>query len=253
MATRLDSPLYRLSARFLLVFLVCMVLAFWPTYFSRLFEQPNLRFHAHGIALTLWCVLLVVQPQLLRTGRRGVHRVLGKASYVLAPALVAITLSFIHYRVGGGIAPGAPLALSDLYFLALTLNALAAFAVLYGLAIYYRRDAQVHGRYMLCTVFPLFTPVTDRLIAARAPQLLAYVPHVGGSPLVQVAGFLLADLILIALSLWDWRAAPHTKRRTHVFPVALAVLLVYHASVLTLPFAPPWGAFCAWFLGLPLS
>jgi hypothetical protein len=249
MGMRLDTPLYRLSARFLLVFLVCMVLAFWPSYFARLFEQPNLRFHAHGIALTLWCVLLVAQPQLLRSGRRGAHRMLGKASYALAPALVAITLSFVHYRVGGGIAPGARLTSRDLYFLALTLNALAAFGVLYALAIYYRRDAQAHGRYMLCTVFPLFTPVTDRLIAARAPQLLAYVPHVGGSPLVQVAGFLLADLILIALSLWDWRV----NQRTNVFPFALAVLLVYHASVLTLPFAPPWGTFCAWFLGLPLS
>lgn len=249
MATRLDTPLYRLSARFLLVFLAFVVLAFWPSYFARLFEQPNLRFHAHGIVLTLWCVLLVVQPQLLRTGRRSVHRALGKASYVLAPALVAITLSFVHYRVGGGIPPGAPLELGDLYFLALTLNALVAFAVLYGLAIRYRRDPQAHGRYMLCTVFPLFTPVTDRLIAAHAPRLLAFVPRLDGSPLVQVAGFALADLILIVLSLWDWRA----NKRTNVFPVALAVLLVYHASVLTLPFAPPWGVFCAWFLGLPLS
>ncbi|HET7130824.1 MAG TPA: hypothetical protein VFJ95_01195 [Gammaproteobacteria bacterium] len=249
MATRLDSPLYRFSARFLLVFLVFVVLAFWPSYFARLFEQPNLRFHAHGIALTLWCVLLVVQPQLLRTGRRGLHRALGKASYALAPALVLITLSFVHYRVGAGIPPGAPLALGDLYFLALTLNALAAFAVLYGLAIYHRRNPQIHGRYMLATVFPLFTPVTDRLIGAHAPQLLAFVPHVNGSPLVQVAGFVLADLILIGLALWDWRA----NRRTNVFPVALAIVLVYHVSVVTLPFAPPWAAFCAWFLALPLS
>ncbi|HZF28224.1 MAG TPA: hypothetical protein VE907_03840 [Gammaproteobacteria bacterium] len=194
-------------------------------------------------------MLLVVQPQLLRTGRRSVHRALGKASYVLAPVLVAITLSFVHYRVGGGIPPGAPLAPGDLYFLALTLNALVAFAVLYGLAIHYRREPQTHGRYMLCTVFPLFTPVTDRLIAAHAPSLLAFVPRLDGSPLVQVAGFALADSILIVLSLWDWRA----NERTNVFPVALAVLLVYHASVLTLPFAPPWGVFCAWFLGLPLS
>src|SRR6185436_7278553 len=232
MATRVDNPLYRLSARFLVVFFVFMVLAFWPSYFARLFEQPNFRFHAHGILLTLWCALLFVQPQLLRTGRRSVHRVLGKGSYVLAPALVAVTLSFVHYRVGGGIPRGAPLGLGDLYFLALTLNALAAFGVLYGLAIYYRRDRPVHGRYMLCTVFPLFTPVTDRLIAGHAPQLLAYVPHVNGSPLVQVAGFVLADLILVALALWDWRA----NGRTSVFPVALGVLLVYHVSVVTLPF-----------------
>ena len=78
-----------------------------------------------------------------RSRRRSTHRLLGKASYVLAPALVAITLSFVHYRVGAGIPSGARLAFGDLYFLALTLNALAAFAMLYGLAIYYRRDSGV--------------------------------------------------------------------------------------------------------------
>jgi hypothetical protein len=85
MAARVDTPFYRNSAWFFLVFLAFAVWAFWPSYFARLFQQPSFQFHAHGIALTLWCVMLVVQPQLLRTGRRRLHRTLGKASYVLAP------------------------------------------------------------------------------------------------------------------------------------------------------------------------
>jgi hypothetical protein len=43
------------------------------------------------------------------------------------------------------------------------------------------------------------------------------------------------------------------NRRRDVFPVALAVLLVYHVGTLTLHRVPLWNAICVWFLGLPLS
>lgn len=250
MSARIDNPFYRNATWFLLVFLVFAVWAFWPSYFARLFEQPSLHFHAHGIALTLWCVMLVVQPQLLRSGRRGLHKTLGKASYVLAPALVAITASFVHFRIGGGgpVTGVGAIPSRVLFSFALMLNSLVAFAVLYALAIYHRRNAQVHGRYMLCTVFPLFTPVTDRLIAAHLPWLIGMVPRVNGAPALPIVGFLLADAILLALAVWDWRA----NRRKQFF-VALCVLAVYHVTTLTLHRAPLWNSFCAWFLSLPLS
>lgn len=249
MAARTDNRFYRNSAWFFAAFLAFTVWAFWPSYFARLFEQPSLLFHAHGIALTAWCVLLVAQAQLLRTGRRPLHRALGKVSYVLVPALLAITVSFVHYRMGGPVPLGTPLPGGVLRSLALMLNSLVVFAVFYGLAIWFRRDRQVHGRYMVCTVFPLFTPVTDRLIAANFPELIAFVPRVDGSPVLPVAGFLLADAILLVLCAWDWIR----NRRANVFPVALAVLLAYHASVLTLHRSAAWSAFCGWFLSLPLS
>ena len=50
------------------------------------------------------------------------------------------------------------------------------------------------------------------------------------------------------LAWWDWR----THGRRDVFLVALGVLVLYHVSTLTLHRVPLWGAFCAWFLGLPL-
>jgi hypothetical protein len=50
-------------------------------------------------------------------------------------------------------------------------------------------------------------------------------------------------LLLVALAGWDWRA----HRRLDVFPLAIAVLLLYHLGTLTLPL---WSSFCAWFLAL---
>jgi hypothetical protein len=214
-----------------------------------LFEQPNVWFHAHGVVLTLWCVMLVVQAQLVRTGRRALHRRLGKASYALAPALVLVTTVFVHQRVGGALQGVQQLPAMGLHFLALTLVAIAVFALFYALAIYYRRNAQLHARYMICTVFPLVTPVTDRLIGAHFRPLIDFVPRIEGNPILPVAGFALADLLLLALAVWDWRV----NERVTVFPVALGVLVAYHVGVLTLHRVPAWNAFCVWFLGLPMS
>jgi hypothetical protein len=121
--------------------------------------------------------------------------------------------------------------------------------VIYGLAMYYRRQPTVHGRYMLCTIFPLLTPVTDRLIGPYAPSLIQIVPRIDGMPVLPVAGFVLAHTVLGALAVWDWR----TGQRTPVFPVAIAVLLLYHVSVLTFHRMPFWRAFGEWFVALPLS
>ena len=70
------------------------------------------------------------------------------------------------------------------------------------------------------------------------------MPRIEGSPILPTVGFALADLTLLALSVWDWRV----NRRLDVFPVALGVLLVYHVGTLTLHRVPLWNAFCVWFL-----
>src|SRR5688572_7252655 len=114
-------PLYQFGARLFVVFLALTVWAFWPRYFARLFEQPTLLHHAHGIVLALWLGMLVVQAQLIRTQRRSWHRQLGKLSYVVAPAVVVITTVFVHQRVSPGLVGLPALPAAALYFLALTL------------------------------------------------------------------------------------------------------------------------------------
>ena len=60
-----------------------------------------------------------------------------------------------------------------------------------------------------------------------------------------MTGFLLADALLVGLSVWDWRA----HRRWNVFPLALLVLLAYHVSAMTVHQLGAWQAFCAWLVG----
>ena len=250
MNVRPEPFLHRFGARLFVVFLVLAVVAFWPSYFARLFEQPNVWFHAHGIALTAWLVLLATQAQLIRTQRRALHRSLGKLSYAVAPAVVVISTLFVHHRFTDGLAVVPPeLPAMALHFLALTLLSLVAFAVFYAAAIATRRDRETHARWMIATLFPLFTPVTDRLVGAYLRPLVAWVPRIEGSPILPAVGFALADAILLALTIWDWRA----NRRFGVFAAALAVLLVYHVATLGLHRVPAWNAFAVAFLGWPLT
>ena len=232
------AALYRHSAWAFAAFTLVALVAFWPSYFSRLSSQPTWHPHAHGIAMTLWLGLLVSQAWLIRTGRRDVHRLIGASSYVLVPFIAWATLAFVSFRMQGVTRIGSV----DLYQLALMINAVVVFVLIYALAMYHRSESPVHARYMLCTIFPLFTPVTDRLIGRHVPAIVPLVPRLEGSPVVPVAGFLLADAILIALWIWDWRS----PRRTMAFPVALGILLAYHASVLTFHRLPAWRAFCEW-------
>lgn len=241
------NALIRNSVTGFAVFFGFMVLAFWPSYFSRLLAQQSYHAHAHGIAMVLWCILLIAQAWLIRTGQRKLHRAVGKLSFALVPIIVLTTVNFIHFRLSDIPVPQLPSA--AFYVLALILNALVAFVILYALAIHHRDNAPLHARYMASTIFPLFTPVTDRLIGAHWPSLVPLVPRIDGAPVLPVVGFILADAILILLVILDWRS----KRRLNAFPIALAVLLAYHASVLTLHDIAAWRSFCSWFMNLPLS
>jgi hypothetical protein len=239
------NVLHQQSLWLFAAFAVAMFVAFWPSYFSRLGLQETYHPHAHGLSMALWCAMLVAQASLIRSGNRRLHRKVGRLSYVLVPLMVVSTVNFISFRLQGVPQP-TPFIL---YFLALIINALVAFLVLYALAMFYRRQPAIHARYMVSTLFPLFTPVTDRLIGRFLPSLVPMVPRIDGSPVLPFAGFVLADVMLTGLCIWDWRV----NKRTDVFPVALVVLVLYHVSVMTFHRLPAWASFGAWFVTLPLS
>ena len=242
---KLERFLYKNSTFWFMGFFVFALVAFWPNYFGRPFSRMDIHFHTHGIAMTLWCLMLIGQAFLIRLGKPKIHRMTGKFSYVLVPLIVLTTLSLLHFQIKRDNLLGD----GHFYFMALVINALIVFVLLYGLAIRFRSEPAIHARYMVCTIFPLFTPVTDRLIAFHVKPLIGVVPVVAGGPMLPLIGFAMADLILICLSIWDWR----THKRLNIFPVALIILLIYHISVITFYRFSFWQSFGEWFMSLPLS
>jgi hypothetical protein len=239
---KLEKSLYQKSYLFFIAFFLLMLWGFWRTYFIRISEQENYRMHLHGAALILWCLILIVQPYLIRSKKVKIHRSLGKFSYFLVPLLVFSTIDLLKYKLVGKDL----LTNSDNFFIALVLNALVAFVILYSLAIYHKRKGTIHARYMLSTAFPMVTPITDRIIHIFFPSWLRLAPTLDGRPIAPVFGFVLVDLLLIGLIIWDWRS----HKRLNIFPFVLLLLLAYHFSVLNFYKYPFWIAFCKWFAAL---
>lgn len=239
---KLERTLFQNSYLYFIACFLFILVAFWFTYFTKLLDQENYRLHAHGITLILWFLMLIAQGWLIRAKRHALHRTMGAFSYVLVPLLIFTTVDLLHYR----LQVNPTLGTMDYFFVALVLNALIAFAIFYGLAIYHKKKPTVHARYMICTVFPMITPVTDRIIFIYFPSFVRYLPTIEQNPIAPVVGFLMADLMLIGLSIWDWR----THKRWNVFPVALVVLLSYHYSVLNFYKFEFWKAFSQWFFEL---
>ena len=237
-------PLYHFGVRLFAAFTLAMFVAFWPSYFAHLGDQPSVHHHAHGIAMSLWLALLIAQASLIRAGNRALHRRLGLVSYALVPIIVLVTIRFVHYTVRA--APN--LGDYGLFFVALVVMTLVTFVALFALAMLYRKQPAVHARFMVSTLFPLFPPVTDRLIARFAPQVLDWMPRIGGGEILQVAGFVIADTILVGLAVWDWSA-----NRRRIFPVALAIVIAGQFAILNLHRVGLWQAFGSWFVSLPLS
>lgn len=236
---KLNQFLFRESHLLLLVFCALVVIAFWLSYFSALLKQENFRMHIHGGLMICWCIMLVLQPYLIKTKKKKAHQLVGKSSYFLVPFIAFSTIDLFKYRVNQLPA----LNEIDVFFTASVLIALAVFLIFYGLAVYFRKNAAVHGRYMLCTVFPMFTAVFDRIIDNYFGGVLHLFPKVGTETVVQPFGLLLGDILLLALSVWDWRS----HKRLDVFPLALLIHFGYHYAVMNFYKFSFWQEFSLWF------
>lgn len=238
---KLECTLYQRGYLLFVIFFVFVLVGFWLTYFTRLFHQENYRMHLHGIVLIMWCLLLIVQPYLIYKHKTRLHKQLGRVSYVLVPLIAFTTIDLFKYR----LSELTVLSMGDYLFVASVLVALLTFLFFYGLAMYHRKQPAVHGRYMLCTIFPMFTAIIDRIITNYFPSVLAHLPSVDG-PVVQVVGLVLGDILLLMLCVWDWRS----HRRWNVFPVALGIHLFYHFAVMNFHQYKFWRLFSVWFFEL---
>ncbi len=241
----INKFLFKKSTFYFALFFVFALFAFWPGYYGKLGQEMEPRFHTHGISMTLWCLMLIAQAYLIRINKRKIHKYIGWSSYLMVPLIVGTTINLVHFRLGRAEVLTAPVLLD----LALMINSVIVFVILFGLAIYYKKDSLTHARYMICTIFPMFTPITDRLIYRNVRPLVEYAPTIDGAAIVPFFGFILADILLIGLLVWDWK----TNKRWKEFGLSLVILVIYQVSVFTAHFIPVWKSFGEWFFTLPLS
>ncbi len=239
---KIDQFLFKRAFWPFVIFLLAVLIAFWPRYFSVLDQPIDSHFHAHGVSMTLWCLLLILQPFLIRLGYKKIHRSLGYFSYLLVPLLLYSIIDLLLFRMQGA----QFLQNFHLHFIALVVNSSFVFLLLYGLAIYFRKKTQIHARFMVSTVFAILTPVTDRLVYGYAQPLIKLVPTIDRVPIVPVVGFVISDLILIILIIWELISG----KKPIVFGSVLLIILLMQYSILHFHEFSFWRVFCEWLVGI---
>jgi hypothetical protein len=221
------------SAPYFAVLFLVAIVAFWPTYLSRVASASGYT-HLHALTASAWMLLLVAQPLAIRTRRIALHRTLGRTSYVIAPLVVISMVLLAHSKTHGA-------AREDLLGAYLPLSLAALFALSYALAIATRRTMPLHARFMVCTAMTLIDPVFVRLlfwIYATPPFLYQWIT------------FSLTDAVF-AVFIWRER---HSRAGRAVFPVLLALFVLSQFIALSgLYQARVWEAFMRWFAALPLT
>jgi len=171
--------------------------------------------HFHGMMMMGWVLMLLLQPILILKGKIKWHHMVGRLSYVLAP-LVLLSLWLITHERFYGIL-GQQGYTAALAHLALNFPNIIFFALLYSLAIYYRRDSALHIPFMCGTAILLIGPAlarmlitdfgytfdnsvnTSKLVMFAIPAVIAVVDSVRKkriSPFTLVAAVMLVNAVL---------------------------------------------------------
>jgi len=217
--------------------LLVALVAFWPSYLSRLGTHAAYT-HLHAVMATTWILMLIMQPTLMRTRRLDAHRVLGRVSYAVAPLVVISVVLLAHSRIAGLEGQAYD---QQTYILYLQVSLAALFAACYAAAVVTRRNMALHARFMVCTALTFIDPVIVRLLLwAEAPPPWNY----------QWLTFGLTDVVILGLIFADRDA----RKGRSVWPVMLAVFVLSQLpAVLGMTRSSAWQAFARWFQGLPLT
>ncbi len=170
-----------------IVLLAIVIIGFAPSLYMRFaFETPPipLYLHLHGIILTGWFVLLILQAGLVQTGKTALHQKIGYFVAAYAAVVVAGSLMATFNAVPRELASGMTFETNmaevdasmggDLTFLSFisgvvwaNILSVVGFAVLIVLAVLYRRNPQVHKRLIVIATVGMMGPPLARISRAE--------------------------------------------------------------------------------------
>lgn len=227
-----------------LLLIALAFIGFYASYLSVIFQPKASIIHIHFVLLTLWMIMLVTQPFLIKYKKQSLHRTLGKISYFLVP-LVWISsflmIRFTYYRDIDQLSQDAAQGLNNFNhnqilqqaaeFKALPFIWLLWFFVFYTLAIINRRKTGIHARYMVATALSLLGPIIDRIVfnLEFLEKLGTYIP------LLSIA-FLLADFVIASLLVKDYK----NKLPTKTLWTSLFILIIGQVLYFTLSDTDGW-------------
>ena len=197
--------------------LLCMaviVAGFWPSYFAEWNNVPW-QFHAHGVAASIWVLMVFGQTWTAHHKQLALHRVVGRSSLLLFPFLIGGLAAIIDLTAKGYVAgEGAVRAMLGGAFLIGLLVAIASYVLLYYRALKFRRKVWLHSGYMLATPLILWESPFSRVMAGFVPGLTIRGPEDFDRILPGIEWAMATALLFCAVVRW------RVGERAHPFTVA---------------------------------
>ncbi len=192
---------YRHAPYYVLACIAVIVAGFWESYFSVWGNVPW-QFHAHGIAASIWVLMVLAQSWTPHHKQLPLHRAVGKSSLILFPFLIGGLAAIIDLTGKGFVGGNDPVrAMFGGEFLVGLALAAAAYVVLYYRALKYRRKVWVHSGYMLATPLILFESPLSRILGAWVPGLTVAGPQDFGRIIPSIEWAMATELVVIA-AIW---------------------------------------------------
>jgi len=218
---------------------VIMFLGFWPTYFSKYFDGTanfNLYFHFHFAMASLWIVLLIIQPILIKKKKLDIHRQIGKLSFIILPLFIISVILLKHFRIGGEVTKdlGASLWLQ--------LKDIVIIGIMFTIAMVNKRNMQIHARAMIATGIVFIEPTLGRFVILTVLPEPNFILGLGITVALMYA--LIISLIIIERKQASGR---------WVFPLLILLLMIFHYLIFNQVSFPTWDIFAKWFAELPLT
>ncbi len=210
---------YKNVGYFFLILVALVIAGFYKSYFG-LFPHfdNNIIFltHVHAFVMTLYVILLIVQPLLIRYKKFRIHRFLGRFSYVLVPIIILSFFGMIYKEYNDKLVHKISNA-EFIEFTFLNISKLLLFGGFYMLAIINRKKTPFHMRYIISSALVFVEPSLSR--ATFFWMNMDFLPSF-------LYSFGLTDFALIALIFFD-----KIKRLNYKpYLIALVFFLIYQIA-----------------------
>ncbi|HJV22702.1 MAG TPA: hypothetical protein VJ570_08395 [Holophagaceae bacterium] len=228
---RVDRRFYTLAG---VVAALVILLGFGKTYYLKaVFGTPGLTplVHLHGLVMTTWFLLFIVQAKLVAARRVDLHKKLGMFGALVALAVLVVgPMTAITAARLGHAPPGPP----PLVFLVVPIGDMVVFATLVGTGLWYRARPDVHRRLMLLSCIGMLTAAIARIPLDVVAK--------GGVPLY----FGLTDLFVLSCLFYD-RAK--TGRFHPAFVTGAVFVILSHPARLMFAGTALWMKWALWMVG----
>jgi hypothetical protein len=166
-----DRRLYMAAA---ILFSAVVLIGFGRTYYLKIVFDPtplpSLLVHLHGLLMSAWVLLFMIQVRLIAAREVRIHQRLGWAAVGVAVLILVVGMATALRAAKLG-SRSTPPGIAPQAFLVVPLFDLLMFAVLLGGAIYYRKRAAEHKRLMLLTAINFLPPAIARIPIAPLQAL----------------------------------------------------------------------------------